>query len=329
MNLIILTETWIKDNTNDEFYLQQCCPNGYYYLSANRKEKSCGGLALFYDGNLRVDNFSNKRFTNAEVAFLELTLGKSVYLLLCIYLRPNTNVRVFISELTSSFIEEKALLFKNLLIVGDINISMLLSNDASRNWISFLDEFGLQQQVTVPTLKNGGFLDQVITSEEVEVSEPLVSSVKSSDHGVVHFDLLQKHENLDVKKTSCRKWLKFDVVAFAQSIVAPIGRDNHENVWNSVLMNEISYVDKKHPLKTEYMRNHTCFFFDDELITMKKSKRKFEKAYRKNGNSQAKSRFLNSVLEYFELFTKRKVNTSKNVSLVKISVLGILCCSNS
>ena len=46
---------------------------------------------------------------------------------------------------------------------------MLLSNDASRNWISFLDKYALQQQVSVPTLRSGGILDQVITSEEVEV----------------------------------------------------------------------------------------------------------------------------------------------------------------
>ena len=39
---------------------------------------------------------------------------------------------------------------------------------------------------------------------------------------------------------------------------------------------------------------------------MKRSRRKFEKANRKNGSSQVKSRFLNSVLEYFELFTKKK-----------------------
>ena len=57
-NLIILTETWIKGNANDEFYLQQCCPNGNYYLSANRKERSGGGLAVFYDGKLPVDSFS-------------------------------------------------------------------------------------------------------------------------------------------------------------------------------------------------------------------------------------------------------------------------------
>ena len=55
---------------------------------------------MFYDVTLRVDNFSNKCFTNEEVAFLELTLGQSAHLLVCIYRRPNTKIRVFISELT-------------------------------------------------------------------------------------------------------------------------------------------------------------------------------------------------------------------------------------
>ena len=123
-----------QDNANGEFYLEQCCPNGYYYICANRKEKSGGGLAVFCEGNLRVDIFSDKCFTKPEMAFLEFTRGKSVYLLVCIYRRPNTNVRVFIMKLTS-FIEEIVPLFKNLLIVGDINFSMLLSNDAPRNSI--------------------------------------------------------------------------------------------------------------------------------------------------------------------------------------------------
>ena len=101
------------------------------------------------------------------------------------------------------------------------------------------------------------------------------------------------------------------MVAFAESTVAPIDRDNRENVWNSVLMNGISYVDKNHPLKTKYVRNHTCPFFDDELRTMKRPRRKFEKVLRKNGNSQAESRFLNAVLEYFELFTKKKSENIK------------------
>ena len=139
----------------------------------------------------------------------------------------------------------------------------------------------MQQKVTVPTQKSVGILDQVIISEEVKVSEHLISFVTSSDHGVVHYDLPQKHDNLAVKKISCKKWRILDVIAFTESLVALIDRDNPKNVWNIFLMNEISYVDKDHPLKTKYIRNHTCLFPDYELKTMKRSRRKFEKAFAK------------------------------------------------
>ena len=161
---------------------------------------------------------------------------------------------------------------------------------------------------------------------EVEVSEPLVNSVKSSDHVVVHFDFPQKHEKLAVKKASCRKCQSFYVAAFAKNIVAPINRDNPENVWNSVLVNEISYVYKNHPLKTKYVRNHTCLFFDDELRTMKRLRRKSEKAYRKKEIPKPKAGFLIQFWCISSCLPTRKVNTSKNVSLVKISVLIILYC---
>ena len=53
-----------------------------------------------------------------------------------------------------------------------------------------LDASCLQQQFTVLTHKSGQILVQVITSEEIEVSETLVSFVTSSYHGVVPFDFL-------------------------------------------------------------------------------------------------------------------------------------------
>ena len=155
-----------------------------------------------------------------------------MYLSVYIHRRINTNDRVFINE--------------------------------SRNWI-FLNEIGLQQQFTVRTHKIGGILDQFITSEDVEVSESLANFLTSSDHEVMHFELLQTHEYLAIKKVSCRNWQHFNVEEFAEIIVARIDRNNPENVWNSLLMNEVSYFDKNHPLKTEYVRNHTCPFFADEL----------------------------------------------------------------
>ena len=98
-------------------------------------EESGRGLAVFSDETLPVDNLSKKYLINAEGIFLEFTLGKLMYLVVCIYHQPNTIEPDFISVITSFFYKEKALLFKKLLIVADINIPMLLTNHASRNWI--------------------------------------------------------------------------------------------------------------------------------------------------------------------------------------------------
>ena len=109
------------------------------------------------------------------------------------------------------------------------------------------------------------FFEQFITSEDVEVSESLANFLTSSDHEVMHFELLQTHEYLSIKKVSCKNWQHFNVEEFSEIIAARIDRNNPENVWNNVLMNEVSYFDKNHPLKTDNVRNHTCHFFADEL----------------------------------------------------------------
>ena len=64
------------------------------------KEEMTEDYWCFFYWTLRVNNFSNKCLENTDVAFLEITLGNSVYLLVCINKQPWTNVRVFISDLT-------------------------------------------------------------------------------------------------------------------------------------------------------------------------------------------------------------------------------------
>ena len=108
-------------------------------------------------------------------------------------------------------------------------------------------------------------------------------------------------------------------------MVAPIDRDNPENVWNSNLMNEVNYVDTNPTLRTKYVPSHTCPFFDDERRTMKRLRRKFGKAYQRMEILNPRARFLIQFWSILSCLPKRKVNTLKNVPLVKISVLGILC----
>ena len=169
---------------------------------------------------------------------------------------------------------------------------MLLSKDSSKNRTSFLDEFCLQQQVTMSNHKNSGILDHVITSGDIEVSEPLANFVMTSDRGVERSDLLQKHHSFAKTKALCRKWRNFDLVAIAKNVVALIDRNIPGHVSNRTLSNEVIYLDKNHPLKIKYVRSYKCLFFDNELKTKKRSSREIERTYRKNAFFQAKSRFL-------------------------------------
>ena len=91
-------------------------------------------------------------------------------------------------------------------------------------------------------------------------------------------------------------------------------------------MNEDSNVDKNHPLKTKYVRNNTCLFFDDELRTIERSRRKL---IERMEIPKTEAGFLIQFWSILSCLPKRKVNNSTYVSLVKISVLGILSCSNS
>ena len=71
-------------------------------------------------------------------------------------------------------------------------------------------------------------MDKVITSEVNSVSERLANIVTISDHGAVHSDLLQNHENLGEKALYRKKQNNFDLIAFAENVVAPTDRDNLE-----------------------------------------------------------------------------------------------------
>ena len=79
------------------FFLKHCRPNGYFYLSANRKERNGGELAKFYHGSLHVKNFSIMFFTNAVMATLEITvtLDNSLYLWF-VYADDQTPMFVFL-----------------------------------------------------------------------------------------------------------------------------------------------------------------------------------------------------------------------------------------
>ena len=74
-----------------------------------------------------------------------------------------------------------------------------------------------------------------------------------------------------------------------------------ENILDSVL-----------PLKIKTFTKHQCPFFDDELLRLKRKKRKAERKYRKSKTSVLKSEYENVTHMYFEKFLERRRLYKKN-----------------
>ena len=194
------------------------------------------------------------------------------YPLVCIYRRPNTNVRVFISEFTS-FIEEKVLLFKNLLIGSRYQCFYAAIKWCVKKLDFFLHKFGLLQQVIVPTQKKwwnirpsyyirGGWSFRTSSKFRCKLwlwSFALWSSAKTRKFSC--------KEGLIQKMAKCWR------VSVCRNYTC-LFKDNPENFWNSGLMNEISYVDNNHPLKNQICEKSYVLFLwrwskNDERIEKK------------------------------------------------------------
>ena len=62
ISLGVFIESWITNNSDDDFILKQCCPPGFLFYSAPRVNKRGVGICHFYRYDLHLENF--EKFTS-------------------------------------------------------------------------------------------------------------------------------------------------------------------------------------------------------------------------------------------------------------------------
>ena len=78
ISLGVFIESWIMNNSDDDFILEQCCPAGFLFYSEPRVNKRGGRICLFYRYDLHLENF--EKFTSEffEGCYASLTVGATV-----------------------------------------------------------------------------------------------------------------------------------------------------------------------------------------------------------------------------------------------------------
>ena len=148
IDLLTITETWLTDDSLDEF-CRDICPEGYKIEQLPRNYADGGGVALVYRRCFKVKKDVQIIHKSFELINIHITLAYNHNLRLVFIYRPPPSpengftVRMFLEEF-SSFLEGLVLTTSALLVAGDFNfhIDQPIDCDA-RQFLQVLESFDL------------------------------------------------------------------------------------------------------------------------------------------------------------------------------------------
>ena len=321
IDLLAITETWLTDDSSDEFYCRDICPEGYKIEQLPRNYADGGGVALVYRRCFKVKKDVQTIHRSFKLINIHITSACNHNLkLVVIYRAPPSlengfTVRMSFEEF-SSFLEGLGLTTSALLVAGDFNFHIDEPNDCdARRFLQVLESFDLIQHVSEVTHKNGHILDLIITrSHEKLVGRCTVDNPFVSDHLAVHSLLDLAKIPLERKRISYRKIRDIDFSEFCGQLedtrlvrdAASFSLGELVYEYNTTLK---SLLDSHAPLKNKTITlRPTALWYTEELRSEMKKPRALERCWRSSKRECDYSRFKEQCLRVNALIKKTKVD---------------------
>jgi exonuclease III len=295
IDLLAITESWLKDDGTDNEKISKIKPEGYLFEQVPRTGSRGGGIAILYKDGLKITivspHIETTSFENMECT-LDIKDQSPLHIII-IYRPPPSEKNKFTYQMFhnefSEFLDAQVLSRGRLLLIGDFNIHV--DNPTGENVSNFLNlihSTGLEQHVTKPTHKDGHTLDLCITpNESTYLKDISVDNLDISDHYSVfiHLSLLkgthQKHT------VTYRKMKAIDVSKFTKDIETSLLTSTHNQLplmeMISQYNNELHRILDEHaPQKSKsVIQRPNTDWYDDELRAAKQKQRQYERKWRK------------------------------------------------
>ena len=224
IDVVIITETWLKDA--DDIWLQGCGlnKNGYKITCHNRKNRQGGGVALIYKDYLIIKRLNLDQLDTFEKAIWQVRYPGVDLTVCAIYHPPYSETyqvtnNQFLDEF-SEFLTEVLAEHRNLVITGDVNLHVNDPKDQEGEvFTDTMLALGLDQHVMFPTHRSNNTLDLVFT-ECLSTHRILSCKPRSylSDHAAVEFLLSVKKEHMFSKHVTIRKLKSIDIPSFTEDL---------------------------------------------------------------------------------------------------------------
>ena len=198
LDILVLTETWTKQNQCLEVIKGTLSTMGYSLVTAHRLDRTGRGVGLIHKDVFRVKKMDAGNSQTFEYLILELANRSIIAIIYCL---PNSSIPVFLNEFTD-WISHLFNKYIDPLILGNLNVSLAepcVSNSAA--FLECLKTYGLMQWVSDPTHQSGSLLDHIITREAstLFLDKPNVLDIVT-DHRLILF-VIHKHQPLSKPTT--------------------------------------------------------------------------------------------------------------------------------
>lgn len=181
-DIISLTETWLKESVHN----RELFHNNYTCFRKDRDDgRKAGGVLVAVHNTWCCTDLTLYNSSYQHI-FLKISKGKTVFLLFCVYIPPQSNIDYYLG-LYDLFESKCGVLNSNIIMLGDFNIPEIINSDVHSN-ISvkvkeltiFANFYNLKNVNNIINIQNKT-LDLILTNMNIDVireSEPLVEEDK-------------------------------------------------------------------------------------------------------------------------------------------------------
>lgn len=217
LDLMIITETWLKDDIDIQGLL---LIDNYKIYNINRQGlKKGGGCAFIYKKELNFECTFSKSCFNCEILVLNPKSNKNLKII-SLYRPPNTSIE----NTKKTFKKISEHITSNTVLVGDFNIGpkdIMWSNGNPKphnllgaTFIEFFHKFGFLLKTPAPT-RNQSWLDLCLTNNEGLITNCTIhEDLITSDHEGTFFSMEFSRSTVEKPNKYFRKYELPEIFSF-------------------------------------------------------------------------------------------------------------------
>lgn len=310
-DILAVCETWLTE-LETPASVAEITPNGYSLHHIPRHGRRGGGVGVFVRKPIKCSTIPTPAASAFEHITLQVRINKHDYNLVSLYRPPNMSFTRFLEDFTL-LLETLYALPSQFIICGDFNIHVDSDTSNTKSFLSMLETWNLKQCVDFSTHLHGHTLDLLLLPSTFDSPNRIRPTEWISDHKCVtaSFSFLSPaaaHQNQsityrnfkDINLDKLKKDLNNSALVTSPCVTAEESYDQFHKTLTDL-------IDKHAPLQLKkHMAKRVCLWTSPEILKAKRTKRQFERMYKREKSPLNRSRLRKQINLFNRLVSKAK-----------------------